>query len=86
MMKEKHEMKKHIDSLCFSILEIELFLDTHPYDQKALHMLREYRRRKREAIDTYEAKFGKYIVTTDDVPASHHWSWIDSPWPWERQV
>lgn len=86
MMREKNEIKKQIDSLCFSILETELFLDTHPHDQKALHMLREYRRRKREAIDAYESKFGKYIATTNDVPATHHWSWIDSPWPWERQV
>ena len=85
-MKEKTMMKKSIDSLAFSILETELFLDTHPHDPKALHMLREYRRRKREAIAAYEARFGKYIVTTDDVPAADRWSWIDSPWPWERQV
>ena len=85
-MNEKAMMKKSIDSICFSILETELFLDTHPRDHKAMHMLREYRRRKREAIAAYEAKFGKYIVTTDDVPATDRWSWIDSPWPWERQV
>ena len=85
-MNDKNMMKKTIDSLCFSILETELFLDTHPRDQKALYMLREYRRRKRDAIAAYEAKFGKYIVTTDDVPATENWSWIDSPWPWERQV
>lgn len=85
-MNEKNMMKKSIDSLCFSILETELYLDTHPRDQRALHMLREYRRRKREAIAAYEAKFGKYIATTDDVPATDCWGWIDSPWPWERQV
>ncbi len=85
-MNEKYAMKKCIDSLEFSILETELFLDTHPRDQKALHMLREYRRRKREAIAAYEAKFGKYIVTTDDVPANDCWGWIESPWPWERKV
>ena len=85
-MNEKHSMKKCIDALCFSIHETELFLDTHPHDQKALHMLREYRRRKREAIAAYEARFGKYIVTTEDVPANDYWNWIDSPWPWERQV
>jgi spore coat protein JB len=85
-MNERNMMKKSIDALCFSILETELFLDTHPRDAKALHMLREYRRRKREAIAAYEAKFGKYIVTKDDVPAGDRWSWIDTPWPWERQV
>ena len=85
-MNEKQTMKKCIESLDFSILETELFLDTHPHDQKALHMLREYRRRKREAISAYESRFGKYVVTTCDVPAAEYWSWVDSPWPWERQV
>ena len=85
-MNEKNHMRKSIESLCFSILETELFLDTHPRDQKALHMLREYRRRKREAIAAYESRFGKYIATAADTPASDYWSWIDSPWPWERQV
>ena len=85
-MNERNMMKKSIDALCFSILETELFLDTHPRDAKALQMLREYRRRKREAIAAYEAKFGRYIVTKNDVPATDRWSWIDSPWPWERQV
>ncbi|MBR6502110.1 MAG: spore coat protein CotJB [Clostridia bacterium] len=85
-MNEKRTMKQSIDALCFSILETELYLDTHPRDAKALQMLREYRRRKREAIAAYEAKFGRYIVTKSDVPATDRWSWIDSPWPWERQV
>ena len=85
-MNEKRMMKQSIESLCFSILETELYLDTHPRDAKALQMLREYRRRKRDAIATYEAKFGRYIVTKSDVPATDRWSWIDSPWPWERQV
>ena len=57
-MNEKRMMKQSIESLCFSIFETELYLDTHPRDAKALQMLREYRRRKREAIAAYEAKFG----------------------------
>ncbi len=85
-MNEKMMIKRKIHALDFAIKEIELFLDTHPRDQKALHMLHEYRRRRKEEIAKYEAHFGKYIVTTDDVPATDCWEWIDSPWPWERQV
>ena len=85
-MNERQSMKRRIDALSNSILETELFLDTHPNDRKALQMLREYRRRRREVIATYEAKFGKFIETTDDAPATDRWDWIDSPWPWERKV
>ena len=85
-MNEKMMMKRRISAYDFAIHETELFLDTHPRDQKALHMLREYRRRRQEEVAKYEARFGKYIVTTDDVPANDCLEWIDSPWPWERQV
>ncbi len=85
-MNEKMMLKRKISALDFAIKETELFLDTHPHDQKALSMLREYRRRKQEEINKYETRFGKYIVTTCDVSATDYWSWIDSPWPWERQV
>ena len=85
-MNEKMMINRKIDALDFAIKETELFLDTHPRDQKALHMLHEYRRRKKEEIEKFEKRFGKYIVTTHDVPAEKCWEWVDSPWPWERQV
>lgn len=85
-MNEKMMLKRKISAIDFAIKETELFLDTHPHDHKALNMLREYRRRKQEEIAKFESRFGKYVVTTDDVAAAEYWSWIDSPWPWERQV
>lgn len=85
-MNEKMIIKRKIHALDFAIKETELFLDTHPRDQKALHMLYEYRRRRKEEIEKFEKRFGKYIVTTDDVQGHDCWEWIDCPWPWERQV
>ena len=85
-MNEKTMLKKRIHAYDFAIHETVLFLDTHPHDPKALHMLREYRRRRQEEVAKYEARFGKYIVTPCDVPAENFWEWVDSPWPWERQV
>lgn len=85
-MNEKNIIKRKISALDFAIKETKLFLDTHPRDQKALHMLREYRRRRQDEIAKYENRFGKYIITTHDAPAENCWEWVDSPWPWERQV
>ena len=48
-MNERAMLKRRIDALDFSIHETVLFLDTHPCDQKAMQMLRDYRRRRREA-------------------------------------
>ena len=39
---KRHEMIDQIKALDFSIIELGLYLDTHPEDQKALCMHREY--------------------------------------------
>ena len=85
-MNEKTMLRRRIDALGFSIHEMVLFLDTHPCDQRALHMLREYRRRMQEEVAKYEARFGKCVVTAHDAPTENCWEWVDGPWPWERQV
>lgn len=85
-MNEK-TLRRKIDAIDFAILETELYLDTHPNDRSAMQMLHEYRTRRKNEISNYEARFGKYIVTAKDVDTSaDRWDWINSPWPWERQV
>ena len=84
-MNEKRALKRHICALDFAIHEMVLFLDTHPEDQKAMQMLREYRRKRKDLIASYEARFGRYVVTVDDVKPTDKWYWINSPWPWEKE-
>ncbi len=84
-MNEKREMKKRIDALAFAIHEMVLFLDTHPENKQAMDMLRDFRRRRREAIANYESKFGCFVETTADVNPTDYWHWLDSPWPWEKE-
>ena len=80
----KAELKKRIYEMDFAIYELSLYLDTHPTCKKAMELLCEYRKKRKELIAFYEERFGPYIVTTDDVPASGCWGWLNSPWPWEN--
>lgn len=80
----KSELKKKIYELDFAIHELSLYLDTHPTCEKAMGLLCEYRKIRKELIAEYEANFGDYIVTTDDVPAKGCWKWLSSPWPWDN--
>ena len=84
-MNDKKRLTRQIHSLDFSIKEMELYLDVHPKNHRALHLLSELRRKRKALIEIYEQRFGPYIVTTDDVPAEDHWHWIHSPWPWEAK-
>lgn len=80
----KQALKRKIYELDFAIHELVLFLDSHPTSKRALELLKDYRRKRMEAIEAYEARFGKYIVTAEDVPANGCWEWLKGPWPWEN--
>lgn len=84
-MNEKRRLTRQIHSLDFSIKEMELYLDVHPHNQRALNLLSDLRRKRAVLVAAYEQRFGSYIVTTDDVAAEDRWRWIDSPWPWETK-
>ncbi len=76
-------MRKQIDALDFAILEMGLFLDTHPTDQTALAKRAQYMTERAEAVAKYEAQFGPYEVTKRKVRGTEQWTWINDPWPWE---
>ena len=85
MMNEKFNLKKKIHAIDFAIHELVLFLDTHPMNRKAMELLKEYRKKRKELIAIYEEKYGPYIVTPADAPANGCWEWLESPWPWENE-
>lgn len=82
-MNERAAMKKKIYEIDFALYELVLFLDSHPTSRRAMQLMAEYRKKRDSAVAEYESKYGKYIVTTNDVPMSDSWKWIDGPWPWD---
>lgn len=81
-MDNRMTLLHRIHALDFAILELKLFLDTHPCDQQALAQRQEYMTTRAMLIETYEAQYGPYVVTAKQVKGNR-WSWVDSPWPWE---
>ena len=80
----KQALRRRIDALAFALYETELYLDTHPADERALRARQVYAQRTDEAVAEYERAFGPYILTARDVPAGSEWTWLRSPWPWEQ--
>jgi len=83
-MTKKNELKRNIYELDFALLELNLFLDTHPNNTKAMELLSAYRQKRQQAVNLYEERFGKYINTASDVPCGVPWKWLEGPWPWEN--
>ncbi len=77
------QLAEKIRALGFAIYEVELFLDTHPDDCRALETREEYIGKQTEMICEYEKCCGPWIMTAADVTGTERWEWIDGPWPWE---
>lgn len=77
---EREEMMMKIRELDFAIIELGLYLDTHPEDRRALCLHNAYSREVKDLKDKYQKVYGPLTM---DYPCNK-WRWLEEPWPWER--
>ena len=78
----REEMLKNIKCLNFAIIELGLYLDTHPDDEKALCLHRKYCKDYRELTDKYQKVYGPLSIYCP----CNKWRWLEEPWPWEGGI
>jgi spore coat protein JB len=81
-MAQRSSLLREIQELEFTLIELNLFLDTHPQDRAALRDFGAVRNKLLQAIKQYEELYGPLTAAstnTDICP----WQWIEEPWPWE---
>ena len=77
---QRRKMIMEIRELDFSIIELGLYLDTHPEDQRALCLHRKYVKELKELKDKYQKVYGPLSIYFP----CNKWRWLEEPWPWER--
>lgn len=75
----KKKLLIRLSSMNFAMLEMRLFLDTHPDDKEALAMLKKYREKYDVLKKEYEEQFGP--LTLNGMNSDE---WICDPWPWDN--
>lgn len=81
-MTEREIMTKKLSSYQFMLDDLQLYLDTHPNDEKTIDKMNEISAKYIPLRVKYEKQFGPL---TSDETAKNLWSWIKSPWPWETE-
>lgn len=76
----REEMAMKIKAYQFAVTDISLYLDTHPDDEKALCLHREYCKTLKDLRDRYQKVYGPLTI---EYPCNK-WRWLEEPWPWER--
>ncbi len=75
----KKEMLRKIQEYSFAIVELALYLDTHPEDQKAICLHKEYSKKLKDLSDKYQKVYGPLTIKYP----CNKWRWLEGPWPWE---
>ena len=78
MNKNTYEAGKRYDELNFALLEMRLFLDTHPGDSAALAIRSRFENEYRAARRCYIEECGPLTIFDGDAT-----QWVKNPWPWD---
>ncbi len=77
--KTRDEMLKEIKSYNFAVIELALYLDTHPDDAKAICLHNSYSKTLKDLKDKYQKVYGPLSIFYP----CNKWRWLEEPWPWE---
>lgn len=75
----REDMLHQIKCYNFAIIELALYLDTHPNDERALCLHNNYSKTLKELKDKYQKVYGPLSIYYP----CNKWRWLEEPWPWE---
>lgn len=80
MNEEREMMLKELMALDFVLTDLQLFLDTHPYECNAITKYNDTVNKKNTLKMEYQKKYGPLVANCTESKCP--WQWINSPWPW----
>jgi spore coat protein JB len=72
-----------LQALEFVLLELGIYLDTHPDDTEAFTLFKQYAAMEKAAKSAYESKYGPLMKASAATGDSYRW--LQEPWPWSYQ-
>ena len=81
MKNEREQMLFDISTVSFLVLDMALYLDTHPYDRDALEYFNHYSHVRSSMLKEFANKY--YPLTLDSAEDCKEWKWALASAPWE---
>lgn len=73
---------KEIQAVDFVLVELTLYLNTHPHDQEAIAQYNHYAQKSQYLKRCFESQFGPLVHFGGSL-STDPWSWSQAPWPWQ---
>lgn len=77
------KLLKEISMVDFAIVELNLYLDTHPDDVDAVAYIKQYITILNHLKEEYAAQYGPLTVCDATFNDCDTWKWARMPLPWE---
>lgn len=75
----REELGKKLSCYKFAIIELGLYLDTHPDDKKVIALHNDYAKQYKKLSELYQRLYGPLTI----MYPCKKWRWLEQPWPWE---
>lgn len=82
MQNDKQKLLRRLQEARFALVDVSLYLDSHPDCQEGLRYFREKRDKVNELTAEYQKMYGP--LTSAASEADERWNWVCTPFPWER--
>lgn len=82
MSKEYYQLLHQLQTVDFVLVELNLYLDTHPNDTQAIQQYNTYVQKRYQLKQDFESRFGPlthFGHSYNQCPDG----WSEGPWPWE---
>lgn len=79
---EKDALLYQIMQYKFALIELNLYLDTHPNDMEMIKLYDNYLEIEKKMCKKYESMYGPLTLDSDYLD-KNGWTWNDGSWPWE---
>ena len=80
--KQYYELLYEMQAVDFMLVELTLYLDTHPNDHKAINQYNECAQKSMALKNKFQSMFGP-LYHFGNSYSTYPWSWDSTPWPWQ---
>ncbi|WP_096202501.1 spore coat protein CotJB [Bacillus sp. FJAT-45350] len=80
--KEFYQLMEELQSVDFVLLELTLYLDTHPDDSDAINQFNHFSQIRHQLRCQVEQIYGP-LLQYGQSPSAYPWNWNEGPWPWQ---
>lgn len=77
-----YKLMHDLQSVDFVLVELNLYLDTHPTDDAAIAQFNQFAELRKRIAAQFEMHYGPLMHFGHSLSKSP-WQWKEAPWPWQ---